>query len=90
MNKENILYVKSINFKFWKKREERGKKGQRSKEDVEAVLLEYIIDLNRIFAGSEARITKQEKKLNELTDERKLVKDTLGGLIMQLVRLEED
>jgi hypothetical protein len=53
----NFILKRSNNMGFWKrsrnshvgKRErERGKgKGQRSKEEVEAVLVEYIIDLNR-------------------------------------------
>jgi hypothetical protein len=54
------FWKKQKKLQFWKKREERGKKGQRSKEDVEAVLLKYIINLNRIRAGSEARITELE------------------------------
>jgi hypothetical protein len=66
------------------------KKQKRSKEDVEAVFLEHQIDLNRIRSASEAWITELEKNLKELKHERNLVKDMLGGLIMELERKEED
>ena len=70
--------------KFWKKRRDRGKKGESNKEDVEPNVLERSVELQKKLEEKDATICGLEEILQEQNIQRAQVEATLRGQIKEL------